>query len=282
LPQNIANILKQISVVAIMAIGMFMVILLGGIDLSVGSSALLSAVVTMYLINHNYAPETVAIPIGLLAAAAVGFINGFMVESAGISPIIVTLGTMIAVRGLAQTILWIDNSWLWVKDPALLFLAQKNFGFLPVLVVLMVFLYALFMVILNQTRFGRYLYAIGGNQRATYLCGIPVVRFKTLAYTLSGLMAGVGGLVLVARLSAVSPAVGNNIQFDVITAVVLGGASLSGGEGRIEKTLLGALIAGMIINYLTIKGIPGPYQSAVNGMIILGAVILDKLSKARS
>jgi ribose transport system permease protein len=282
LPQNLLNILKQISVVAIMAIGMYLVILIGGIDLSVGSSALLAAVVTMYLINHNYASTGVAIVAGLAAATAVGFLNGLMVERAGISPIIVTLGTMIAVRGLAQTILWIDNSWLWVKNPLLLSLVRGNVGFVPVLVLFMLALYAIFMLAANKTRFGRYLYAIGGNQRAAYLCGVPVVRVKTAAYTLSGLMAGVGGLILVARLSAVSPAVGNNIQFDVITAVVLGGASLSGGEGKIERTLLGALLAGMIVNYLTIKGIPGPYQSAVNGFIILAAVILDKLSKARA
>ncbi|HEX7556394.1 MAG TPA: ABC transporter permease [Leptolinea sp.] len=282
LMQNITNILKQISVVGIMAIGMHLVILQGGIDLSVGSSALLSAVVTMYLVNHGYMPTGLAIVIGLLAAAAVGLINGFMVETVRISPIIVTLVTMIAVRGLAQTILWIDNSWLWVKDPVFVFMAQKNLGPIPVLVIFMVLLYLLFYILLQKTSFGRYLYAIGGNQRASELCGIPVVKIKTLAYTLCGLTAGIGGLILAARLSAVSPQVGNNIQFDVMTAVILGGASLSGGSGRLEKTFLGAILAGMILNYLTIKGIPGPYQSAVNGMIILVAVILDRLSKVKA
>jgi ribose transport system permease protein len=265
-----------------MAVGMLLVILIGGIDLSVGSSALLSAVVTMFLINHGYLPTGWAIAVGLLAACAVGLINGVMVESIHISPIIVTLGTMIAFRGLAQTILWIDNSWLWVKDPALTFLVQKTVGGIPVLVFFMLLIFGVFIVILQHTSFGRYLYAIGGNQRAAKLSGIPVVRIKTLAYVLCGLTAGIGGLILVARLAAVSPAVGNNIQFDVITAVVLGGASLSGGSGRLEKTLLGAVIAGMILNYLTIKGIPGEYQSAVNGIIILVAVILDRLSKVKA
>jgi ribose transport system permease protein len=282
LTQNITNILKQISVVGIMAIGMHMVIVLGGIDLSVGSSALLSAVITMYLVNHGYMPTGLAILTGLLAASAVGLINGFMVETVRISPIIVTLGTMIAVRGLAQTILWIDNSWLWVKDPVLVFMAQKSVGPIPVLVIFMILLYLLFYILLQHTNFGRYLYAIGGNQRASELCGIPVVKIKTIAYTLCGLTAGIGGLILAARLSAVSPQVGNNIQFDVMTAVILGGASLSGGSGRLEKTFLGAVLAGMILNFLTIKGIPGPYQSAVNGIIILIAVILDRLSKVRA
>ena len=282
LAENIVTIFKQISVVAIMAIGMFMVILVGGIDLSVGSSALLAAVVSMFLLNHGYLPTGVAILAGILAAGGVGLVNGFLVESAGISPIIVTLGTMIAVKGLAQTILWIDNAWLWVRDPVFTFVAQKTILSVPVLIFLMVLLYFVFAVVLRQTSFGRRLYAIGGNARATALCGVPVVRLKTLAYVLSGFTAGIGGLVLAARLSAVSPGVGNNIQFDVILAVVLGGASLSGGSGRLEKSLLGALIAGMILNYLTIKGIPGPFQTAVNGLLILAAVVIDRVSKGRA
>ncbi len=282
LAENIVTIFKQISVVAIMAIGMFMVILVGGIDLSVGSSALLAAVVSMFLLNHGYLPTGVAILAGILAAGGVGLVNGFLVESAGISPIIVTLGTMIAVKGLAQTILWIDNAWLWVRDPVFTFVAQKTILSVPVLILLMVLLYFVFAVVLRQTSFGRRLYAIGGNARATALCGVPVVRLKTLAYVLSGFTAGIGGLVLAARLSAVSPGVGNNIQFDVILAVVLGGASLSGGSGRLEKSLLGALIAGMILNFLTIKGIPGPYQTAVNGLLILAAVVIDRVSKGRA
>lgn len=282
LMQNIINIFKQVSVVAIMAIGMTMVILLGGIDLSVGSSALLSGVVTIFLINHEYMSTGWAILVGLAAAAMVGFINGFLIEKVEISAIIVTLGTMIAIRGLAQTILWIDNSWLWVKDPLFVYIANKGIGPLPMIVIIMLLLYAAFMVVLSQTGFGRRLYAIGGNQRAAELCAVPVRRLKILAYVFCGLTGGIGGLVLISRLSAVSPAVGNNIQFDVITAVILGGASLSGGSGKLEKTLLGAIIVGMILNFLTIKGIPGTYQSAVNGFIILVAAILDRLSKAKT
>lgn len=282
LVQNIINIFKQVSVVAIMAIGMTMVILLGGIDLSVGSSALLSGVVTIFLINHEYMSTGWAIVVGLAAAALVGFINGFLIEKIEISAIIVTLGTMIAIRGLAQTILWIDNSWLWVKDKLFVYIANKGIGPVPMIVIIMLVLYAVFMVILSQTGFGRRLYAIGGNQRAAELCAVPVRRLKILAYVFCGLTAGIGGLVLISRLSAVSPAVGNNIQFDVITAVILGGASLSGGSGKLERTLLGAIIVGMILNFLTIKGIPGTYQSAVNGFIILVAAILDRLSKAKT
>ncbi len=282
LAENIVTIFKQISVVAIMAIGMFIVILVGGIDLSVGSSALLAAVLSMFLLNHGYLPTGIAIIAGVAAASAVGLVNGFLVESAGISPIIVTLGTMIAARGLAQTILWIDNAWLWVRDPVFTFVAQGTVLAVPVLILLMALLYFIFVVVLRQTGFGRRLYAIGGNARATALCGVPVVRLKTLAYVLSGFTAGIGGLILAARLSAVSPGVGNNIQFDVILAVVLGGASLTGGSGRLEKSMMGALIAGMILNYLTIKGIPGPYQTAVNWLLILAAVVIDRISRGRA
>ncbi len=280
--QNIINIFKQVSVVAIMAIGMTMVILIGGIDLSVGSVALLAGTTTMYFINHNVTSTVTAIIVGLLAAALVGFINGFMVEKIKISPIIVTLGTMIAVRGLAQSILWLDNSWAWVHDPLFSLIANKSLGGVPIVVIIMLLLYLVFFILLTQTSFGRHLYAIGGNQKASKLCGIPVEREKILAYVLCGLTAGLGGLVLISRLSAVSPAVGLRIEFDVITAVILGGASLSGGSGRLEKTLLGAILVGMILNYLTIKGIPGTLQSAVNGFIILIAAVLDRLSKARS
>jgi ribose transport system permease protein len=282
LMQNIINILKQVSVVAIMAIGMTLVILLGGIDLSIGSSALLSAVVTMFLINHEIMSTGWAILVGLIAAALVGFINGVLIEKVKISAIIVTLGTMIAIRGLAQTILWIDNSWMWVKDALLIYIANKGIGPVPMIVIIMLVLYLIFIGLLSQTAFGRRLYAIGGNWRTAELCGIPVTRLKILTYVICGLTAGIGGLVLISRLSAVSPAVGNNIQFDVITAVILGGASLSGGTGKLEKTLLGAIIVGMILNFLTIKGIPGPYQSAVNGFIILVAAILDRLSKVKT
>jgi ribose/xylose/arabinose/galactoside ABC-type transport system permease subunit len=175
--------------------------------------------------------------------------------------------------------LWIDNSWLWVKDPLFLYISKNTIGPVPVAVVITLALYVIFGVILVQTRFGRHLYAIGGNQRTAHLCGIPVDRTKITAYVLCGLTAGIGGLILVARLSAISPKVGDRLEFDIITAVVLGGASLTGGSGRLEKTLLGAIMVGMILNYLTIKGIPGNYQAFVNGMLILIAAILDRLSK---
>jgi ribose/xylose/arabinose/galactoside ABC-type transport system permease subunit len=203
---------------------------------------------------------------GLLVACLVGLLNGLLAEKVKISPIIVTLGTMIAFRGLAQAILWIDNSWLWVKDPLFLYISKNTIGPVPVAVVITLALYVIFGVILVQTRFGRHLYAIGGNQRTAHLCGIPVDRTKITAYVLCGLTAGIGGLILVARLSAISPKVGDRLEFDIITAVVLGGASLTGGSGRLEKTLLGAIMVGMILNYLTIKGIPGNYQAFVNGI----------------
>jgi ribose transport system permease protein len=282
LPANIANIFKQVSVVAVMAIGMMMVILIGGIDLSVGSVALLSATVCVWLINHQVMSVAPAIVAGLAAGCLVGLLNGLLAEKVKISPIIVTLGTMMAVRGLAQAILWIDNSWLWVKAPLFLYISKNTIGPVPVAAAITLVLYVIFGVILQQTRYGRHLYAIGGNQRTAHLCGIPVDRTKITAYVLCGLTAGIGGLILVARLSAISPKVGDRLEFDIITAVVLGGASLTGGSGRLEKTLLGAIMVGMIMNYMTIKGIPGNYQAFVSGMLILIAAILDRLSKART
>ena len=282
LTENLLNILKQTSFVAVLAIGMTMVMLIGGIDLSVGSVVLLTSVVTTILISENITSAWPAILVGLLAAMAVGFVNGVVVEKAKISPVVVTLGTMIAVRGLAQVILWTTGMWLWVEDPVFIYLGEGTLLFLPATVAIMFILYAVAYVVMGQTSLGRYIYAIGGNEQAAELCGIPVQRTKILVYALCGLFAGVGGLLITARMGIINPTVGTGMEFAAITAVILGGTSLSGGVGRIEQTILGALILTVVLNYLTIKGISGNYQSAVQGFVILGAAFLDRLSQGRS
>ena len=151
----------------------------------------------------------------------------------------------------------------------------------PVPAVIMIVLYVIASIAMQKTPFGRHIYAIGGNERAAALCGIPVGRTKILVYMLTGLFAGIGGFMMSARLSAISPGVGTGLEFEAITAVILGGTSLSGGVGRVEKTLLGAIIVAMILNYMTIKGISPHYQRAVTGFIILAAAILDRLSRGR-
>ena len=280
--QNLQNILRQVSIVAVVAIGMTMVILIGGIDLSVGSVVLFSGAVMNSLLFNEIMGAVPAIIVGLIAASFVGLLNGTLIVKAKISPIIVTLGTMVMVRGLGQMILWINNSWLWVRDPIFTFIKTESILSIPVPAVIMVGLYAIAMILMYKTEFGRHIYAIGGNERAAYLCGIPVDRTKILVYMLCAFFAGIGGIMMSARLSAISPGVGLGLEFEVITAVILGGTSLSGGVGRVEKTLIGAIIVAMILNYMTIKGISAHFQRAVTGFIILAAATLDRLSQGKT
>jgi ribose/xylose/arabinose/galactoside ABC-type transport system permease subunit len=279
--QNIQNIGRQIAITAILAVGMTMVIIIGGIDLSVGSVVLFSAAVMNSLIFNQVLPTGPAILAGILSAMLVGLINGILVERVGISPVIVTLGSMITFRGLGQMILWINNSWLWVTDPVFKYIKTTSWFYVPVPAVIMLVLYLVAAILMGKTIFGRYVYAIGNNQRAAWLSGSPVIKTKVLVYILSGFCAGIGGILMGARLGAISPGVGQGLEFEAITAVVLGGTRLAGGVGRVERTLLGAIIVGMVLNYMTIMGISAHYQRAVTGFIILGAALLDQISRGR-
>jgi ribose transport system permease protein len=280
--QNMQNILRQVSIVAVVAIGMTMVILIGGIDLSVGSVVLFSAAVMNSLLFNEVMSSVPAIVVGLIAASLIGFLNGLLIVKARISPIIVTLGTMVMVRGLGQMILWINNSWLWVRHPIFTYIKTETILSIPVPAIIMLSLYLIAMIIMYKTQFGRHIYAIGGTVRAAHLCGIPVDRTKIMVYVLCAFFAGIGGIMMSARLSAISPGVGLGLEFEAITAVILGGTSLSGGVGRVEKTLLGAIIVAMILNYMTIKGISAHFQRAVTGFIILAAAVLDRLSQGKT
>ena len=278
---NLQNILKQISITGVLGIGMTMVILIGGIDLSVGSVVLFSAVVMNTLIVDEVFPTWICVLIGLLASAGLGALNGFLIIRFKIAPVIATLGTMIMVRGLAQIILWINNSWLWVKDPMFMYIKTGEIGYIPVTAFIMIALYIVAIFIMRNTPFGRKIYAVGGNIVGANLCGVPVNRIKMYVYMASAFCAGIGGILVSARLSAVSPGVGNNMEFQAITAVVLGGTSLSGGVGKVGKTILGAIAVGMILNYMTIMGISAHYQQAATGFLILMAVLIDRMSKGK-
>jgi ribose/xylose/arabinose/galactoside ABC-type transport system permease subunit len=276
-PDNAFNILRQMSVIGVIGIGATLVILIGGIDLSVGSVVLLTGGITGTLILNYGVNPWAAIAAGLAAAAFVGLVNGTLVELLRISPVIVTLGTLIVVRGIGQAILWLNNSWVYVEDPLFAYLAAERWFFLPVSAALMFILYLIVSAVMTQTSFGRAVYAIGNNQRAAVLCGLPVNRVKVLVYMLGGLFAGIGGLLTAARTGVVNPTAGLGLEFQVITAVVLGGTSLRDGIGRVEKTLVGTAILAMVLNYLTIRGVPDTWQTSVTGLMILAAVVLDRL-----
>ncbi len=281
---NIFNIWRQMSIVAVLGIGMMLVILIGGIDLSVGSVLYLSAGLMAVLLKDEL-PVPIVILAGLLAGSLVGLLNGVFVEIAGISPVIVTLGVQIAVRGLTSIIM--SNAQIPVTDKFFeAIAATRTPGIesiklpgLQVMVIATFVLYLIMAFVLRQTGFGRYLYAIGGNQMAAYLAGVPVVPVKILAYVLSGLFAAIGGLLMAAQQGVIGPGIGAGLEFYAVAAVVLGGARLSGGVGRIEKTLLGAMILYMVFNYMTLAHVPAVWQQAVIGLLVLAAVVLDRLTK---
>ncbi len=276
---NLINILKQMAIVGVLGAGMTLVVLIGGIDLSVGSVLLLSGAITGTLVYNYGASPPLAMLAGLLAGLIVGFINGVLIEKVQISPVIVTLSMLIAVRGLGQAILWINNSWVWVTDPTFVYIAEGRILTVPVIGLIMLAIYLLFALLLTRTSPGRYIYAIGGNERAALLNGLPVLRTKIVVYMLCGLTAAVAGILTASRIGVVGPSVGAGMEFDAITAVVLGGTRLSGGIGRVERTLLGTAMLVMVLNYLTIRGVPDVWQTSVTGFLILGAVLVDRLAR---
>jgi len=281
-PNNIFNIFRQMAVVATLGIGMTLVILIGGIDLSVGSMLFMSAGLSALLLQQGQPPGT-AILVGIAASTCVGLLNGLLVEIVGISPVIATLGTLIGVRGL--TLVLINNAQIRVTDSFIEYIAVTRLpaipalglpGF-PLLVTIVIVLYIVVAVVMRRTFFGRYLYAIGGNQTAARLCGIAVIRYKLLTYILCGFFAGIAGILMSASTGVISPNLGVGSEFYTIAAVVLGGTRLSGGIGRVEKTLLGAFTLYMVFNYMTIRHIPTEWQQAATGLLVLAAVVLERL-----
>lgn len=278
---NIRNILIQISVVGVAAIGETVVMLVGGLDLSVGSNVLLGAVVIADLAQRQAWPVAAAVALGLLACTGLGLLNGLLTAVVGIEPILATLGTLLLGAGLAKLVL--HSSWIQVDVGFFDSLARDEVVWrLPILVVVMLGLYAVAALALRKTPFGRSVYALGGNWRAARLSGLPVVRTKVLAFALAGLCAGIAGMLQVGQLGIVSQGDAAGLEFEAIIAALVGGLSVTrGGVGRVERTLLGALIVGMITNYQTIRGVDPKYQDAVLGGILLLAILADRLFRGR-
>jgi ribose transport system permease protein len=284
---NLLNIANQIAVIAILAIGMTLVIVTGGIDLSVGSLIALSAVLATRLIR-DYAGGAQASAGGMLGACLVaialcglvGGFSGFMITRFRIPPFIVTLAMMLVTSGLAytlannQSIYQLPDSFVWLGRGADLF------G-VPNAVVLMLMLYALAHVLMSRMKLGRYVYAVGGNSEAARLSGVPVRRVLMFAYVACGLLAGLGGVITASLLKSGSGTYGNMYELYVIAAVVVGGTSLSGGEGKMLGTLIGAFTIAVIQNGMNLTNVESNMQKIVLGLVILGAVLLDKLRHAK-
>ncbi|RWR14537.1 ABC transporter permease subunit [Siminovitchia fortis] len=276
---NIFNVLRQVSINALIAFGMTFVILTGGIDLSVGSILALASALTAGLLAGGMDP-LLAILIGLLAGAAMGALNGLIITKGKVAPFIATLATMTIFRGL--TLVYTDGRPITGLSNSTLFelLGKGYLGWIPVPVIWMLAVYFILYFILKKTVFGRRVYAIGGNEEAAILSGIRADRVKLWVYTITGTLSALGGIILASRLNSAQPTAGVTYELDAIAAVVLGGTSLSGGRGWIFGTLIGALIIGVLNNGLNLMNVSSFYQQVVKGGVILLAVLLDRKKSA--
>ncbi|MFS2262784.1 ribose ABC transporter permease [Vibrio vulnificus] len=277
---NILNILRQTSVNAIIAVGMTLVILTAGIDLSVGSVLALCGAFAASLVAMEV-PVLIAVPTALLAGATLGAISGIIIAKGKVQAFIATLVTMTLLRGV--TMVYTDGRPISTgfTDTADAF-AWFGTGYalgIPVPVWLMVVVFAAAWYLLNHTRFGRYVYALGGNESATRLSGINVDKVKIGVYAICGLLAALAGIIVTSRLSSAQPTAGMGYELDAIAAVVLGGTSLMGGKGRIMGTLIGALIIGFLNNALNLLDVSSYYQMIAKAAVILLAVMLDNKNK---
>ena len=275
---NLVNVVEQTSINAIVAVGMTFVILSGGIDLSVGSIVALSGVVLGTALQGNV-PLPVAVLLSLLAGLACGIGNGALVALGRLPPFIVTLGMMSIARGAALLV----TEGRPVSGFAASFraLATGRVGVVPAPVIVMAIVYAIASFVLVRTTFGRYVYAIGGNEEAARLSGVAVRFHKTLIYGVCGVTSAVAAVVLTARLNSAQPIAGINYELDAIAATVIGGTSLMGGEGTLGGTLVGALIMGVLRNGLNLLGVSAFIQQIVIGAVIVVAVLLDTLLKKK-
>ncbi|WP_409300061.1 ABC transporter permease subunit [Peribacillus sp. SCS-155] len=276
---NMFNVLRQVSINALIAFGMTFVILTGGIDLSVGSILALSSALTAGLLSNGMDP-ILAISVGLLAGALMGLANGLIIAKGKVAPFIATLATMTIYRGL--TLVYTDGRPVTGLSDAVSFqmLGKGFFLGIPFPVITMLLAYFILFFILRKTTFGRGVYAIGGNEEASRLSGLKVNRLKMGVYTLTGFLSAFAGITLTSRLNSAQPTAGMSYELDAIAAVVLGGTSLSGGRGWIFGTLVGALIIGVLNNGLNLLNVSSFYQQVVKGGVILLAVMLDRKKSA--
>ena len=271
--KNLFNVLRQISTNLLLACGMTMVIILGGIDLSVGSVIALSGVLAAGGVVRYNLPIVPAMCLGLLVGIVFGLFNGFVISKTTIPPFIVTLATMNIARGLAgvytggSPVRVVTKEWQWIG-------AGYAFG-VPVPVIIMILVFIISLLIINRTKMGRYIYAVGGNNLAATYSGINVSKVKFFVYTYSGIMAGLAGIILASRMYSGQPTAGEGAEMDAIAAVVVGGTSMSGGSGKLGGTLIGALIIGILNNGLNLMNVNSFWQTVVKGVVILLAVMLD-------
>jgi inositol transport system permease protein len=271
--QNLLNVVRQISFIGIVAMGVTMIIITTGIDLSSGSLIALVSVVTASFAHPGEYPLVVTILVGIGLGAAAGFINGAVTAKGKIPAFITTLGMMIAARGLA--LLYSDGRPIPNLSESFLFLGKGEILGIPFPIIMFVIIGIISHLMLSKTKFGKYTYAIGGNEQAARICGINVDRYKILIYTYAGILSAIAGMMLTARISVGQPSMGFMFELDAIAAAVIGGTSLAGGVGTIAGTVIGALIIGVLNNGLDLLSVSSYWQQILKGVIIVSAVLID-------
>lgn len=282
---NLLNVANQIAVIAILAIGMTLVIITAGIDLSVGSLIAVSAVLATWIIREWFGGDESTIAgmvtgcgLAILACSALGFFSGSMIAFFGVPPFVATLGMMMVGSGLAYmlsgglSVYQLPESFDWLGR-------GDDFAGIPNAVVLMVILYLLAHIVMSRTTVGRYIYAVGGNPEAARLSGVPVKKILLWVYAVCGALAGLGGVIMASQFKSGDPKYGLMYELYVIAAVVVGGTSLSGGRGKVFGTLIGAFIIAVIQNGMNLTGVQSYTQKVVLGVVLLLAVLLDMLKK---
>ena len=274
---NLLNIARQVAVLGIASVGMTMVILTGGIDLATGSIITFVNIITAYFMVNAGMNMWLAIFISLVASTLIGLINGIAVANLNMPPLIVTFSTQTIFEGLAYIIC--GGIPIFGFSKAFAYIGQGYLGAIPFPVILLIIAFAIGGFILVKSYFGRYIYAVGGNEEAAELSGIRVKHIKYLVYALSGLFAGIAGIVMLSRTNSGQPTAGKGYEFDVITAVVLGGVSVNGGAGKISNVIAGVLIIGMLSNGMVLLNVSSYAQMVVKGLILAFAVGFDCYQK---
>lgn len=269
---NMVNILRQVSISGICAVGMTFVMLTGGIDLSVGAILGVSGVLTAMMMLKGI-PSLLASIIALALGVVIGGITGAIIHYIEIPPMIATLGTMTSLRGVAYLIT--GGTPVFGFDESYSKIGQGHVGVIPIPVIILAIVYAIGIFVLSKTKFSRYVYGIGGNQEVARLSGIKVARVKITVYAISGFCSALAGLVMLGRVNSGQPRAGESYEMDVITAVVLGGVSLNGGVGNLSHVIFGVLIIGVLTNGMTMMAVDDYWQRVVKGLILLLAVSFD-------
>lgn len=272
-PKNVFNILRQNASNLFLATGMTMVIILGGIELSVGSVIALSGVVAAGCVINFGLPEVVGFLAAIAVGAVVGMFNGIVICKTDIPPFIVTLASMNITKGIALVLT--GGSPIRCMTDAFKFPGAGYVGPVPTPVILMIIVFIIAAFMINRTQLGRHIYAVGGNAQAAKFSGINVQKVKFIVYTYTGIMSGIAGVVVASRLYSGQPTAGDGAEMDAIAAVVVGGTSMSGGSGRLGGTLIGVLIIGVLNNGLNLLGVDSNWQYIVKGLVILLAVYVD-------